>query len=198
MINFPNTPAVITIVVPVFNRQESLTELLGGSIGVNSVYGSGSEFWFTIRAKVYNKKVKEKETIKENAIDIKPKKPFYILVAEDDLANIELISKSLQKAGLKYKIALNGIEVVEYYKKNTDYDIILMDIQMPDKDGYQATKEIREFEKENKLKPVYIIAVTANAVEGEKEKCLAVGMNDYLSKPYKYFQLISIINKCNC
>jgi osomolarity two-component system sensor histidine kinase NIK1 len=101
----------------------------------------------------------------------------------------------LKMEEIKYFIAKNGKETFEFYKKNLNIDIILMDIQMPILDGYKATELIREFEKENNLKPIYIIAVTANAMEGEREKCIKIGMNDYLSKPYKYNQLIEKLNK---
>jgi CheY-like chemotaxis protein len=105
-----------------------------------------------------------------------------ILVADDYPINLELTKEMLELMECKIDTAENGIEALELCKKNS-YDIVFMDVQMPDMDGYTATKKIREIE--NGDKHTIIIAITANALTGDKEKCTEAGMDDYLSKPIK-------------
>ena len=95
----------------------------------------------------------------------------------------------LEKLGYKVSVADNGKEAVEIFKKY-DFDLILMDIEMPKMNGREATQEIRKLEKG---KNIPIIAFTAYAIKAEKEKCMAAGMNEYISKPYKLDKLIEII-----
>src|SRR6185312_12040322 len=102
------------------------------------------------------------------------------LVAEDNEVNQKVIRHVLQKAGGQVDIANNGLEAIAFLEKNNNYDLIIMDLQMPEMDGYTATKYIR-----NVLNlAVPIVAMTASALKGEKLKCLEIGMNDYLSKPF--------------
>ena len=146
-----------------------LSELLGGSIGIYSEVNKGSEFWFTITASIFkdlNKKLPENS----DTISFELKNKYHILIVEDDPVNRELIISILEKSKQTYKIAVNGYEAVEIFKKEK-FDIILMDIHMPIMDGYTATKEIRKYEKENNLEATIKIAVTANAMYGEREKC---------------------------
>lgn len=101
----------------------------------------------------------------------------------------------LEKLGHVVECAINGKIAFEMYTKN-DYDLIFMDIQMPEMDGIQATRLIREFEKDIQLKnPIRIIALTANAMKGDKEACIAAGMNDYMSKPFKPAELSEIMKE---
>ena len=116
-----------------------------------------------------------------------------ILVAEDNLNNQRLIQILLNKLGLNSTIVSNGQEAVDIYKREK-YDLILMDINMPIMDGISATKHIREFEKELNYSTA-IIALTANSIEGDKEKYLSQGMNDYLSKPIEFDILVEILKK---
>lgn len=111
------------------------------------------------------------------------KKPRVLLV-EDNPINQKVATIYLNRLGCDTEIAENGKVGVEKYKLN-DYDVILMDINMPVMDGFQATFLIREFEKEKKPgKRTNIVAVTANALNGDKDMCLASGMDSYISKPY--------------
>lgn len=119
-------------------------------------------------------------------------KEFKILLAEDNRVNQKLTSRMLEKNGHKVVIAHNGIEAVERVQENA-FDLILMDIQMPEMDGYSATQKIRELEKVNG-NHTPIIALTAYAMKGDREKCLAAGMDNYLSKPINFKQLKDTIN----
>ncbi|MBK6283363.1 MAG: response regulator [Draconibacterium sp.] len=109
--------------------------------------------------------------------------------------NQKVVMFNLKKLDCEITAVSNGREAIEIFKSNK-YDIVLMDIMLPEKNGYEITLEIREFEKINEVKdPVTIIALTANTYENDKEKCLSVGMNDYLSKPFSAQQLINTIEK---
>ena len=120
---------------------------------------------------------------------------LHVLVVEDNLTNQKLIVAMLKKFGCRVDVAVNGEEAVGAAMQNA-YDVIFMDCQMPIMDGYQATTTIRQREAESgsKTKRI-IIALTANALEGEKDKCLAAGMDDYMSKPFTMVQLFSMLNK---
>ena len=116
-----------------------------------------------------------------------------VLVAEDNEVNQELIKILLDTKGIQYKIVNNGIKVVEEYKKDK-FDLIFMDINMPILDGIEATKQIIKYEQENHITHTPIIALTANAMQGDKDKFLKF-MDDYLSKPIKEDELNRILNK---
>ena len=111
-------------------------------------------------------------------------KHLSILLAEDNKVNQRLASRMLEKLGYNVEIAENGKEVIQIVEKN-DFDLILMDVQMPEMDGFQATQKIRELEQ-NSNKHIPIIALTAYAMKGDREKCLSVGMDGYLSKPINF------------
>ncbi len=117
-----------------------------------------------------------------------------VLVAEDNLINQKLITRVLMNFGINVTIANNGLEAVEA-RKNGEYDIIFMDIQMPVMGGIDATKEILKYEEKARKHHVPIVALTANALTGDKEKYMEVGMNDYLSKPLSLDKLKQILDK---
>ena len=113
-----------------------------------------------------------------------------ILLTEDNLINQKIVILSIQKLVNKIDVANNGQEAVDKFN-TSKYDIILMDIQMPVMDGLQATKKIREIEAEKRIVPTPIIAITANALAGDREHCLASGMDEYISKPFQVEVLVS-------
>ena len=115
-----------------------------------------------------------------------------MLLAEDEPITRKLLHRHLVTQGYQVLEASNGKEAVEAVKKNT-YDLILMDCQMPEMDGYEATREIRKLEGEKRHTP--IIAMTAHALEGDREKCLAAGMDDYISKPVRKEKLKEVLEK---
>ena len=118
--------------------------------------------------------------------------PLKILVAEDNKLNYILINEMLAALGQSCQWVSNGQEAVTACAAN-DFDLIFMDCQMPIMDGYAATKEIRKMTP--KKPPIPIVAMTAFAMEGDKEKCFAAGMDEYLSKPLKLGQIAAIIDK---
>jgi signal transduction histidine kinase/DNA-binding response OmpR family regulator len=118
----------------------------------------------------------------------------HILLAEDNPINQEVAEAMLQKFGCSYDIVSNGREAIQAIILK-HYDLVLMDCMMPHMDGYEATAEIRQRQGTNALPDFPIIALTANAIEGDQEKCLEAGMDDYLSKPFKTESLLRIIHK---
>ena len=111
-------------------------------------------------------------------------------MAEDNAINQRVGKLILQRAGFQIDLVADGSEAVAAHR-NEPYDVILMDCQMPTMDGFEASRQIRALDGKQ---PV-IIAVTANALVGEREKCLAAGMNDYLSKPFQADQLVGVVKK---
>jgi two-component system, sensor histidine kinase and response regulator len=170
---------------------QKLVELMGGTLGVHSLPGEGSTFSFTLQLPKH----------KANALEDHPPvaalessgnthattsavipENTRVLLAEDGRINQLVAVRLLQQLGCTVDIANNGLEAVEAWRKN-QYRIIFMDCHMPEMDGYAATRMIRELETKQKLPPTQIIALTASTMEGDREVCLAAGMNDYTSKP---------------
>ena len=118
-----------------------------------------------------------------------------ILLVEDNLMNQKVVMFNLKKLNFEITPAVTGSEAIELFKNN-QFSLVLMDIMLPEMDGYQITQAIREMEKQNNVEnPVPIIALTANTYDNDKEKCFDAGMNDYLSKPFTSKQLIDMITK---
>ncbi|KAG0274037.1 histidine kinase osmosensor [Linnemannia exigua] len=121
--------------------------------------------------------------------------PLHILLAEDNVVNQKLAVRILEKFGHKVTIVSNGKMAVEYYSSK-HFDLILMDVQMPIMGGFEATQEIRKLERlKNKGDHLPIIALTAHAMIGDREKCLSAGMDEYITKPLRVNELIATINK---
>ena len=209
-----------------------IVELMGGRMGVESVPGQGSLFWFELDLEVpqllsdsdsAGSRRRESaltiESESESKSDPEPKpepeserrlpsaatceglaqgRPLRILVAEDHEINRRLAMFMLESLGYSADFAANGLEAVDAWER-TDHDLIIMDCQMPEMDGFAATREIRRREAARSAsgaKRVRIVALTANAVKGDRELCLVAGMDGYLSKPYTAQQLREALEQC--
>ncbi len=170
----------------------NLIKLMGGKIGANSTVGKGSEFWFSLTY-VHTTRILNIDKKNNLLANLKIPKTTKILYAEDNPINQRITVMQLQKLGVTCDIANNGLEAFELYKKNK-YELILMDVQMPELDGLECTKEIRKYEKINNLMHcIYIVAVTANNDTNDKQNCIEAGMNNFISKPFKENEIKNII-----
>jgi CheY-like chemotaxis protein/nitrogen-specific signal transduction histidine kinase/HPt (histidine-containing phosphotransfer) domain-containing protein len=174
-----------------------LVELMDGKIAVTGEPGNGACFWFTVALQVpvdqetafFDYKQGQKKELSDiSRFDCR------VLLAEDNITNQIVAEGMLELFGCKVDLATNGKEAVKAVR-DQKYDLILMDCQMPELDGYSATGEIREFEKLTGGDHLPIVALTAHAMSGDRERCISVGMDDYLSKPLGQDQLGAVLEK---
>ncbi len=159
-----------------------LLELMGSRLEVVSEPGQGSRFAFTLRLAIADDTLEPGRRRHDPALAeaLQRLRGARVLVVEDNRINQQVAREIIEQAGLQVQVAANGRLAVEALRHAADFDAVFMDIQMPEMDGYEATRCIREFKTAAELP---IIAMTAHALQGEREKCLAVGMNDHLAKP---------------
>ncbi|MBN9298677.1 MAG: response regulator [Filimonas sp.] len=174
---------------------KKLVELMGGTIHAASQVGQGSVFSFILPARIVKPgNVPAGSPVNSSLMNLLPHKPITILLAEDNMINQLITTKMLKQHGYVCDVAHDGEQAVNMVKKY-HYDCVLMDIQMPYKDGVAATIEILDHCQQQALKPPVIIAITANAMKHDEERCLKSGMKDFLSKPFTPEQLIKAIHK---
>jgi len=177
-----------------------LVELMGGTVRVKSKPGEGSVFEFTIRASLEKPEpaqVDAKSTSPAEPSTRAPRaasKPLNILLVEDNSVNQSLMLALLRKAGYDADLANDGAEAIERLRRQS-YDLVLMDVAMPTLDGLEATQRIRAGDAGETIREVPIVALTANAMSGDRERCLRAGMDDYLSKPINAAAFDALLQK---
>ena len=163
---------------------KKILNLMNGNIEIESTYGSGTKFTISCPIKLSNEVI-----INVAQEQYKPRSGLSILVAEDNVLSLKVTKQLLENIELKVEVAKNGIEVLNQFK-DFPFDVILMDVSMPKMDGFEATKLLREKDKD-----IPIIAMTANTYDDHKNECYSVGMTDILYKPFKAKDLYQIISK---
>jgi signal transduction histidine kinase/ActR/RegA family two-component response regulator len=175
-----------------------LVDLMGGTLGVESAAGQGSDFRFTLRLRRAPMPADEVSTPRPAPADVSPtdastetpaSRHASVLLVEDNLVNQRLAVALLERAGYRVTLAENGLQALEVFVRSS-FDLVLMDLQMPVMDGLEATRRMREHERHTGAGPVPIIAMTASARSEDRELCFAAGMNDFVSKPINVGELL--------
>lgn len=168
---------------------KKLAEAMNGKVGAYSTEHKGSTFWVTLPLDRSDKNNSSLSNSKKTSKTFNSNQNFKILVAEDNKINQMIIKKHLSNLNIEHTIVENGSEAVKYCKDNP-VDLVFMDVQMPVKDGYQATIEIKSFNSNIK-----VVGLSANALNEQKNKAFQIGMDDYITKPFKRDDLVTILRK---
>jgi signal transduction histidine kinase/ActR/RegA family two-component response regulator len=169
-----------------------LVEMMQGELGIDGAPGKGSTFWFALPLKISNEVLKSTRTMQPS--QMQDKLHGHILLVEDNPINQMVARKMLEKIGVETELAGDGQEALNLLYEHS-FDAVLMDCQMPVLDGFNATRQLREWEQQQQRKPLPVIAMTANVMEGDRERCLDAGMNDYIGKPFRNEDLHAILQR---
>ena len=183
---------------------KQLVELMGGEVGVESQYGIGSEFWFTVRLRKQGDRVRSDgpaRALPSARVGSEPHRSSMfagrsarILLAEDNLTNQQVAVGILKRFGLHADVVEDGAEAIKKLAAAA-YDLVLMDVQMPVMDGFDATRQIRSRGSVVLNHRIPVIAMTAHAMKGDRQRCLDSGMNDYITKPVSAAALQEALNR---
>jgi PAS domain S-box-containing protein len=178
----------------------SLARLMGGDVGLESEVGRGSRFWFQLRAAVVAPDEESRQQSRTGraatpAAALPAQWSGRVLVVEDNPVNSKVIAAMLTKLGITVTLATDGQQCVDRITQGEQPDLVFMDIQMPVMDGYAATRRIREWEAAGQRPRLPIIALTADAFEEDRQRCLAAGMDDFLTKPINIQALPGVLSK---
>ncbi|MGI9341532.1 MAG: ATP-binding protein [Gammaproteobacteria bacterium] len=179
---------------------KQIIELMKGEIGIDSEPGTGSTFWFTVRLaknpdfnpEMYSTMTLQIADVAGASNGVTQGMGLRILLAEDNAENQVVAKRMLARLGCEVEIAANGYEAVDAYR-NGRFDLVVMDCQMPLMDGFEGSRIIRALEAEEGRKRTPIVALTANALKGDRERCIGAGMDDYLSKPVSLRRLAEVL-----
>jgi len=173
---------------------KKIVELMDGEIGVENCGDKGSLFWFTAVFTIQKKDRIRKNDEQAGLLNPPDKGSAALLLVEDNKTNRVVADSILKKLGYSTDVAINGYECINAMKKK-DYNLVLMDCQMPEMDGFQTTREIRSGNSGVINPDTLIIALTAHAMAGDRERCIMAGMNDYIAKPIKIREVEKLLNR---
>ncbi len=169
---------------------KQLVELMNGKMGAESQKGKGSTFWFELPLPEHSSSTIEASTILTTDFSGELRQGLHVLVVDDNMVNQKVAQRMLHKLGVSVDTADNGLEAIEIAQR-ISFDVIFMDCQMPEMDGFTATAELRKTEHD--CEPRTIIAMTANAMQGDRERCISAGMNDFIAKPVRIAELERVL-----